>query len=160
MQRNGTFRSSRRTRLALHSGWFNYQFKRLRVCKHLTLLFFWSTCDDETETWCWAGREWTYLQFGQDGDDLESMTRRWQFKQAKATMLLVLLLLLVLPDDDELLIILVSLMNEFEPMNRSLEWADESGEMLSSRSSLWLLRWRLSWSLGISQLFLNVLLFR
>lgn len=33
--------------------------------------------------------EWTYLQLGQEGDDLQSMTKRWQFEQAKATILLI-----------------------------------------------------------------------
>ena len=37
----------------------------------------------------WVGREWTYLQLGQDGEDLESMTKRWQFRHAKATILLL-----------------------------------------------------------------------
>lgn len=38
---------------------------------------------------CSDGMEWKYLQFGQDGEDLDSMTRRWQFKQGKAIMLLL-----------------------------------------------------------------------
>lgn len=37
---------------------------------------------------------WTYLQLGHEGEDLLSMTKRWQFEQANATILLPI-------DDDE-----------------------------------------------------------
>lgn len=127
-------------------GWFHWsmspmhdflistaQFKRLKVLRDLT-----------TGTLacglCWDGSEWTYLQLGQDGEDLERMTRRWQFKQAKAIML----------PFEEYFFLESSSVTEL-PLLYCSEQV-EFVEMLSSRSSFW--------SLGHSQLFLKVFLFR
>ena len=70
---------------------------------------------------CKVGREWTYLQLGQAGEDLERMTSRWQFKHANATMLV--------PEE----CCLVESIAEIEPLHCSEQL--ECGEMLSSRSS-------------------------
>ena len=49
----------------------NY-FKRLKVSKDLTLVL---TFGGGGDIW-WGGTEWRNLQLGQEGEEVESMTRR------------------------------------------------------------------------------------
>ena len=85
---------------------------------------------------CAGGGSELCLQFGQEGDDLHSMTRRWQFTHTAATML---------PDEEDLVgfsgLAEVVLFSELAKV-----------AMLSSRSSFC--------SLGLLQLFLKVFLFK
>lgn len=70
---------------------------------------------------CRVGNECKYLQFGQVGEDLWSITRRWHLKHATATMLVF-----------ELLGFFGS-STKSEPFSMELE----SVEMFRSKSSFW-----------------------
>lgn len=84
---------------------------------------------------CRVGKECKYLQLGQDGEDVWSITRRWHLRHATATMLVL-----------ELLALFGSSSNlELLPLELEIV------EMFKSKSSFW--------ALGHLQLFFDEFLF-